>query len=291
MKMGRRAHFYMIVRLYIIEEIMHMNISIYLSVVAAALAALVSTAGIMSDATYAKETANWAAQGAGQDVVTLIVVVPALLATAWYTKRGSVRAFLVWMGLLLYLVYSYILYAFFIHFGVWFPVYVAILGLAFYAFVGGVIHANVYKLGERLIAIKGRAASIFLMTISGLFYALWMADIVGALARQKAPQSLADTGLSVNPVQVLDLALLLPAAAIVAVLVWRKKALGMMFALPLLTFFAVMGLAIIAIMAMTAYEGFPLAVPPIIMMSMVIVVAAILGGRFANATKGWELRG
>ena len=67
-----------------------------------------------------------------------------------FAFRGSTRASLVTLGLLIYVVYSYILYAFFIHFGSWFLVYVAVLGLSTYALFGSVLGMNLDEVSERL---------------------------------------------------------------------------------------------------------------------------------------------
>ena len=67
-----------------------------------------------------------------------------------FAFRGSTRASLVTLGLLIYVVYSYILYAFFIHFGPWFLVYVAVLGLSTYALFGSVLGMNLDEVSERL---------------------------------------------------------------------------------------------------------------------------------------------
>ena len=62
-----------------------------------------------------------------------------LFIAAYFVNKGSVKAFLVWSGVLLYLIYAYVIYAFDVHFNSLFLVYVAILGLSFYALVGSVI--------------------------------------------------------------------------------------------------------------------------------------------------------
>jgi hypothetical protein len=47
----------------------------------------------------------------GQDAANLFVVVPAMLIALYFVYRGSARATLVWLGLLIYTIYSYALYA------------------------------------------------------------------------------------------------------------------------------------------------------------------------------------
>ena len=70
-----------------------------------------------------------------KNIANLFCVFPAMLAALHFAFRGSARAGLVWLGLLIYVAYSYILYAFFVHFGPWFLVYVAVLGFLRWLFV------------------------------------------------------------------------------------------------------------------------------------------------------------
>ena len=94
-----------------------MNISktvLRLSVLAALLVLLASVSGISLTSIYARETPSWAVQGIGQDIVN-IVAVALLLIAVYFVNKGSVKAFLVWSGVLLYLIYAYVIYAFDVH--------------------------------------------------------------------------------------------------------------------------------------------------------------------------------
>src|SRR5215210_5258772 len=46
----------------------------------------------------------------GQDIVTLVVGLPLLVASMWVTARGSTSGLLVWAGALFYFAYSYYFY-------------------------------------------------------------------------------------------------------------------------------------------------------------------------------------
>src|SRR5688572_3971152 len=87
-----------------------------MSIPIAGLAIATSVIGIFVDSIYSKETANWAAQGVGQDVANLVAF-PALLLFAWAARRGSMRAYIGWLGTLIYSAYTFVIYAFAIHFG------------------------------------------------------------------------------------------------------------------------------------------------------------------------------
>src|ERR1700686_3327278 len=106
--------------------------TLWLSVIDALLVLLASAAGIILKSIYARETPSWAVQGLGQDIVNLVAVVVFFIST-FFVNKGLVKAFLVWGGVLLYLLYAYHIYAFDFRFNSLFLVYVAIVCVSFYA--------------------------------------------------------------------------------------------------------------------------------------------------------------
>ena len=252
-----------------------------MSFLAGFLMAGVSLLGVADPRTYGKETLNWAAQAVGQDWVNLCVVFPVLLISALLVlRRNSFRAFLVWLGALIYLIYSYLLYSFFVHFGPLFLFYVATLGLSFYSFVGALAALDWQSIGDLFADVRTKPASVLLGVVAVLFAFLWLADIVSALARGGVPTDLDKIGLWINPVHVLDLALLLPGAFIVAVLLWRRRTLGLALAVPFLVFFVLMGAAIISMMIVAAQKGFALAVPQLVAMLTIILLSSAVSTRY-----------
>jgi len=102
------------------EETGYFNL--WVSYALAVLVALTSVAGLFWAPTYAQETPLWAAQGMGGDAVNLVLVVPVLLVSAMQAHRGSVPARLVWIGSLFYLLYNFVIAAFFVLLAVGFAV-------------------------------------------------------------------------------------------------------------------------------------------------------------------------
>lgn len=218
-----------------------------LSSLASMLMALASAAGVFVPAVYANETPSWAAQGTGQDVVNLVIVFPLLLVSTWYVGKESVRAFLIWIGTLIYVVYSYVIYAFFVHFGPMFLVYVAALGSSAYALAGATTQVDIEQLRSHWPpSFRVRSVSIFLMIVGVAFGGMWLAAIARALASGTAPEGVAAIGLPVNPVHVLDLAFLLPLAILTGVSHWRRRAFGVVFTTPILVFSVLMAAAIVS---------------------------------------------
>lgn len=248
--------------------------------------ALASGAGILDSSVYSRETASWAAQGVGQDLVNLFVACPALLITAHYLNKGSVRAFLVWLGILIYTIYSYLLYAFFVHFNSWFLVYVAVLGLSFYTLLGGCRSLKQDELSRFFAGnTQARRVSIFLFVFGLLFSFLWLADIVQALLAGRAPEAVREIGLPVNPVHVLDLAFVLPGMIIASVLLWKKRLWGFLWAAPLLVFSAIMGIAIISMSYVMDARGTPAPFSFVLTLAAVVLISLYLAYKFLKETR------
>jgi len=81
------------------------SVILILSLPLAILTAIVSYAGVFNESTYAKETISYAAQGIGQDIINLFIVVPILLITSILAYRKSKSGLLIWSGAIFYLAY------------------------------------------------------------------------------------------------------------------------------------------------------------------------------------------
>ncbi|MDD3006707.1 MAG: hypothetical protein PHX30_03960 [Candidatus Pacebacteria bacterium] len=259
--------------------------SIGLSILAGILMGWASFQGIYRAGAYSNETLNWAAQAMAQDYVSLYLACPALLISAYLAYKGSFKAYLVWLGTLIYVIYSYALYSFAIHFGPNFLVYVAVLGFSFYAAVGSLMDLSWHNLADSFVRVKTKYPAILLFAIGFMFYFLWLSDIFAALSDNSLPADLAETGLIVNPVHVLDMAFILPGAIFTALALRRRKTIGYLSAVPFMVFFAIMGIAILSIFRVTAQSGFSVAAPQVIIMTVIVILSLAASLRFLGGVK------
>ncbi len=84
---------------------------VILSTLIAVLAAFASLGGLVLNGLYrdnAFVTTTWL----GNDAITLFLAVPILVAAMTFAQRGSLRASLVWMGALDYMLYNHAFYLF-----------------------------------------------------------------------------------------------------------------------------------------------------------------------------------
>lgn len=249
------------------------DVWLWLTVPIAVLLAIATVSGVFISGLY-RDTPNLVAQAIGQDVVTLVVALPTLVISAFLTSRGSQRARLVWLGGSIYTVYTYVGYAFDVRFNPLFLVYVALLGCSTYALIGGLITTDWegFRKGftERT---PNKAVSIYLGMIASLFYLLWLSEAVPASLSGNPPQSLIDAGTPTNFVQVIDMAWLLPAIAITAISLWRKRSLGYALAGALLTHFTLLTLAILSMVAFMVRAGQPVVIPQVVIYGVLFAVS------------------
>jgi hypothetical protein len=191
---------------------------------AAAVAATVPTL-LVDDVLHGPPVMNGSARGTA--LVMLVLALPLLVAGLVAAVRGSARGWAILLGALAYLTYNAMLLVSATPFNALFLAYVATLGLAFWSLVSALVdRPPIVPAGPRLPV---RGISAFILAVVLLNAAAWLARIVPELG-EDPPGFLAGTGLTTNPIYVQDLAVWLPALAVVAVLLRRRHPSGVLLA-------------------------------------------------------------
>ena len=170
--------------------------------------------------------------------------------------RGSLRAYLLWLGVLTFTVYNYVIYTFSIPFGPLFFLWVAVLGLSTYALIGGLVAIDHGAVAARFTSRRAvTVVAWFLIVTAVLFGLLWLSEDLPALLAGDRPQSLIDMALPTNPVHILDLAFFLPAVVATGVLLLRRTPLAYTLAPPLIVFLLLTGVPILLTPVVQAARG------------------------------------
>jgi hypothetical protein len=219
---------------------------LWLSIGAALLAMAGSVIALSVPSIYAGLTPAFLPQALAQDIANLAVVSPAWLILATLALRGSLRAYLLWLGVLTFTVYNYVIYTFSIPFGPLFLLWVAVFGLSLYALIGGVTVVDHEAVGAYFTsrgAIK--VTAWFLIVTAVLFGLLWLSEDVPALLSGSRPASVVDMALPTNPVHILDLGFFLPAVIATGVMLLKKKPLANSVAPAFIVFLVLTGVPIL----------------------------------------------
>lgn len=170
-----------------------------------------------------------------QDLISLAAALGLLSLAGPLARGGSARLWLVWTGLLGYLAHACGLYAFESLVNPLFLGYVATFSLAVWAIFVFFARAELRAIAPVGAPRRLTAGLFALLTL--LFAGLWLATLGPAMAARVAPEG--------ATIFVFDLALVLPALAVTATLLWRGAPWGDVLALPLLIKAATLGLSVL----------------------------------------------
>lgn len=152
-----------------------------------------------------------------QDTISLLAGVLLIPVMVW-SLRGSVRAFLVWTGILLYAAYFYAFYCFDYVYTPVYPLYLVIMGVATYSLIGLLAGADSAALAATIRPQMPVRLLAIILAIPVLFVPIWLSRIFAHIATQQRGEA--------DLVFVLDLAFLIPGLLLAAVQLWRRRPLG-----------------------------------------------------------------
>jgi hypothetical protein len=232
------------------------TIWLWLSMVAALLAVTGSAIALSIKSIYAGLTPVFLPQALAQDIANLAVASPAWLILAALALRGSLRAYLLWLGVLTFTVYNYVIYTFSIPFGPLFLLWVAVFGLSLYALIGGVTAVDHKVVESSFTSRRAVTVTAWFLIITAVFFGfLWLSEDVPALLSGKTPQSLIDMALPTNPVHILDLGFFLPAVLATGILLLKRKPFAYTLAPAFIVFLVLTGIPILLTPVVQAARG------------------------------------
>jgi hypothetical protein len=228
-----------------------LNILTLLTVLLSVALAIVSYFGAFVEGTYERDVASMAAQGMGQDMVDLFLVVPLLIVSLILVRRDLKAGWFLLTGSVLYTLYSFFIYAFGVYFNQLFLLYCIIVGLALYTFIFILYEMNRMDIrGWFSDNVPTRMIGYYFIVIAVVFYALWLKDVVPAILNDTVPENVSKYELLVNPVHVLDIAIVLPGLIITAVMLMKNLRLGYILTPTLLVFIILLAIALIGMTLM-----------------------------------------
>jgi hypothetical protein len=219
---------------------------LWLSMAAALLAIAGNIISLFVPGIYADLTPVFFPQAIAQDIANLAIVAAAWLILILLAIRGSLRAYLLWLGVLTFTIYNYVIYTFSVPFGPLFLLWVAVLGLSLYALIGGIASINHKSVRASFKSQRAITFSAwFLIVVAILFGLLWLSEDIPALLSGKTPQSVIDMAIPTNPVHILDLGFFLPGVVITGIMLLKQKPLSYTLAPAFIVFLILTGIPIL----------------------------------------------
>ncbi len=154
-----------------------------------------------------------------QDLITLILGVPLLLAAVYGVRKERAWGFPLWTGVLAYELYVYGIYAIGAVYNAFFLGYVAVASLAMYTIIGLLSNVNAEWFQQSIHEkLPRRWIGGFFFIITAVFAMIWIGQVMNTIST-----GVVDSG---HLIFVFDLMVVLPAFAITAVKLFRGQALG-----------------------------------------------------------------
>lgn len=223
----------------------------------------------------------------GQDLLTLLSV-PVLLGATLIARRGSLRAHLVALGILLYLPYTYLMYVV-VPYNNAFLLYVATIGLGSYLLLTGLLRIDVRALEPTFADVPRRGIGWFLIVTGAVFASLWLAENLSVLPGG-VPERLFVYDIP-STVHVLDLAFVLPMVVGSGVMLLRRHPAGPVLAAVMLVKMITLGFALLFMNGGTAVAGNTINPGETAMWGTIVVVSgrllADLFRRMGATPEGW----
>ena len=239
-----------------------------------ALAAVAAIYGLVVDDAYRDVPELLRQTWRAQDAVTLATL-PVLLGAWRRAREGSFPAHVLAIGVVTWLAYVYAHLSIGAAFNRMFLVHVAVLALAGFALLDGLVRVDVAAVGPAFTRAPRRAAAWFFV-VAGLGIAgLWLSDIVLGLTGG-TPANLGLGGLA-NPTWVLDLAWVIPWSLAAAAMLRRGHPAGPTIAGPLLVMLTILSAAMLVTTPFALSAG--LGDDPVVGPQLVVftVLFAVLG--------------
>ncbi len=167
----------------------------------------------------------------GNDLITLVVAVPALLLAMIYARRGSNWAEPAWMGMLAYMVYNYAFYLFGASYNKMFLAYTGLFALSIFGLVFGVPKINAKEVaGQFRKKLPVRWISGWLIFVAGGLTVVYLLQAFDYIRTGVVPEIIERTGHVTNVIPALDLSLMIPWYTLAAIWLWQKKPWGYVLA-------------------------------------------------------------
>jgi hypothetical protein len=257
-------------------ESMQRSTVLILSLLLGILILFTSLNGFMSPDFYKAESSNWQAQAIGQDLINVFIILLFLLISAYYVYKGSSNALLLWAGTILYIIYTYVIYCFTIHFNEFFLQYCFILGTSIYILLYIFYSKSNLCSSNKSKRRISKITALYFLILALLFCFLWLSEVLPAVLAHSVPKTIKDAGLFTNPVHVLDLSVLLPGIFITGILLLKQKRIAWFLAPLILTFLFLMDITIAVLTLVMADKGFSNDVSVAYVMSVLALISAVL---------------
>ena len=202
------------------------KIPIILSLIVIVLTVIASFGGIFVNNIY-RDNELIKAVWLGNDIVTLFIVIPIMIGALFFSLRNSLKAQLIWMGTLWYMVYNYIFYMYGAAFNKFFLLYVIIFTLSVYALILVLMKIDIKSLKQKISSkIPVKWISSYMLFFAIVIGGLWITQSLSFVFTNEIPIGITQTDNPAGVIFATDLSFLVSTLIVGAVLLRKRELWG-----------------------------------------------------------------
>jgi hypothetical protein len=181
----------------------------------------------------------------GTALVVAMVAVPVLLAAMWSSRRGSLRALVIWLGAAGYLLYNAVMFLFATPYNNFFLAYVAMFAFALWSIGAVLTQTDVAGVARHVTGrLPAHGIAIYAWTVALLNALVWLRTIIPTITAENPGAFLLGSGFSTHPVYIQDLAVWIPLMVVAAAWLWRGLPWGYLLTASILALWVLEALGI-----------------------------------------------
>lgn len=227
---------------------------------------------------FIRETVSTKAQVIGQDIVNLLIAVPAILITLTQAKKGSLKAQTALIGIMAFLAYTFLSYNILFKLNYGFLIYTLDFALSLYATL---LNISAIKLDEIEIEASPSTrkwALILMGFIVVIVLMLWTPDLVSFYTTGQYPENMVKDNVHTLAIHFQDLSIVLPLTILTGWLIWKEEKLGYLLIPILVVKLLSIGLGVLGMIAVMSIYGTPSDIGGFV----IFIVTTLVLLRYAN---------
>lgn len=198
----------------------------FLSIIIVVLALISSVGGLFLDELY-RDNEFVTLSLVVNDFVTLVIAIPLMVISMALTRRGSIHAELVWLGMLDYMLYNFAYYLFGAAFNWFFLLYVSLFTLSIFALIFGLVNIDAAGISQSFrenTPVKWISGYMIFIAIG--LSAVYIMQIFAFIINGVLPPIIELVDHPTNVVFALDLSLLVPVLVLGGIWLWKRRPWG-----------------------------------------------------------------
>jgi len=256
----------------------HPRIVVGLTLTLGLLILISSLAGLLfEEELYGKNGPYYTPQIVGQDIANVALLVPTLALSALTMRRNSQRAFLIWLGTVMYTFYVFTAYGFTLHYNRTFLAYCGAFGISFYLLILALTSTDPQSVKDGFTPKANTKAPVILLLVVGIgISTAWLSEPIPAIFTGEQPEIVAMNDHVTSPFHLLDLGLLLPGLFVAAFLLHKEQPFGYVLAPALLTLMTITSTVLVEQGVVLALRGFELEWDSIALFGSTAITSALV---------------